>query len=405
MFLFTLFLFALTTWFGLYLLVRYAGSRRSLSAGAGLLIFALGLGLEMLYRLDPANGRFALWHHTYFLLLLFPWVSAVIYLLPEQPLARSRLSLAQYRLLAGSITFLFGLSLWLHHGGEWLARAWLLPLIGLSLVGLGWITAVIDAHEQGEALWPDLFRSFDYAFFTALLFGGLVGLTIYFSTGLTSPMLLLLLLTITAAITLQIFADPVQEAVDNIALAYFPQLRQARSQLRTAANSLPRLDSELDLSQLTEAEFTRLTRRALSQMGNLPRLVANPLVGLPLIRQRLAERGEPDDTLLRAAELKALLTEAIERLKPDETADFGTTDAWRHYNALYFPYVVGLRPYSRRTSHTNLEPASRQALDWFRQAVPERTLYNWQNAAAELVAHDVRQRARDPAAVDGIRLP
>jgi hypothetical protein len=389
----SLLIFALTIWLGLYLLARNPASQRLRSASAGLLIFALGLALDLLYRQDPTNDLFALWHHTYFLLLLFPWVSAVIYLLPDQALLPGRLSPNQYRLLVAAITLLFGLSLGLHHWGEWLPRAWLLPFIGLSLVGLGVITAVINTHEEGEALWPDLFRSFDYAFFTALLFGGLVGLTIYFSTGLTLSMLLLLLATITAAIGLQIFAAPVQDVVDKIALANFPQLRQARSQLRTAANSLTRLDNELDLDQLAEVEFTRLTRRALSQMGNLPRLVANPLVRLPLIRHRLAERGQPDDTLLRAAELKALLTEAIERLRPDENVDFGTTDAWRHYNALYFPYVVGLRPYSRRASHNDLDPAARQALDWFRQEVPERTLYNWQSAAAELVAQDLRQRA------------
>jgi hypothetical protein len=392
MFFLSLFIFALTIWLGLYLLARNPASQRLRSAGAGLLIFALGLALDLLYRQDPTNDLFALWHHTYFLLLLFPWVSAVIYLLPDRPLPGRRWP-GQYRLLIGATTLLFGLSLGLHHWGEWLPRTWLLPFIGLSLVGLGLITAVIDAHEEGEALWPDLFRSFDYAFFTALLFGGLVGLTIYFSTGLTLSMLLLLLATITAAIGLQIFAGPIQEAVDRIALANSPQLRQARSQLRTAANSLTRLDNELDLDQLAEVEFTRLTRRALSQMGNLHRLVANPLVRLPLIRQRLAERGQPDDTLLRAAELKTLLTEAIERLKPDEDGDFGTTDAWRHYNALYFPYVVGLRPYSRRASHNDLDPAARQALDWLRKEVPERTLYNWQSAAAELVAHDLRQRA------------
>jgi hypothetical protein len=283
--------------------------------------------------------------------------------------------------------------LWLLYGPETgLPRLWLLLALGVVLVVLGLVTAVIDAHEEGEALWPDLFRSFDYAFFTALLFGGLVTLTATLSTGLTPPMLTLLLATITAAIALQIFAGPLQEAVDRIALAHLPQLRQTRRQLRTAADTLPRLDHELDLSQLDEAEFTRLTRRALSQMGNLPRLVANPLIRLPLIRQRLAQQGQPDDTLLRAAELKSLLTEAINRLKPDAGAEFDTTDAWRHYNALYFPYVVGLRPYSRRATHTDLDPAAQQALDWLRQAVPERTLYNWQSAAAELVAQDLRQR-------------
>jgi hypothetical protein len=32
-----------------------------------------------------------------------------------------------------------------------------------------------------------------------------------------------------------------------------------------------------------------------------------------------------------------------------------------------------------------------EALEWFRQEVPERTLYNWQNKAAELIAQSLRE--------------
>ena len=72
--------------------------------------------------------------------------------------------------------------------------------------------------------------------------------------------------------------------------------------------------------------------------------------------------------------------------------DFGTSDEWRHYNALYFPYVAGLKPYSSRATHDHLDADARAALDWFRTAVPERTLHNWQNAAAKLIAQDLRAR-------------
>jgi hypothetical protein len=47
--------------------------------------------------------------------------------------------------------------------------------------------------------------------------------------------------------------------------------------------------------------------------------------------------------------------------------------------------------YCRRDVH-DIDPAARQALDWFRASVPERTLHNWQNAAARLVAQDLRAR-------------
>ena len=116
-------------------------------------------------------------------------------------------------------------------------------------------------------------------------------------------------------------------------------------------------------------------------------------VRLSLIEARLGRQAATDSTLERAAELKALLAESIERLKPRDQGDFGTADEWRHFNALYYPYVAGLKPYSRRASYDDLDPPLRDALDWFQSQVPERTLHNWQNAAAELVAQDVREQA------------
>ena len=53
---------------------------------------------------------------------------------------------------------------------------------------------------------------------------------------------------------------------------------------------------------------------------------------------------------------------------------------------------MGLKPYSRRANYYDLDPESQAALEWFRSQVPERTLYNWQNAAAALVAQDLREQ-------------
>src|SRR5262249_12392431 len=153
---------------------------------------------------------------------------------------------------------------------------------------------------------------------------------------------------------------------------------------------LPRVNTELALADLDLAEFTRLTRRALSHYGDLARLASSPLTRLPVIDARLSARGAPDRPVERAAELQALLAERIARLKPREERDSGTSDAWRFYNALYSPYVVGLKPYSRRGTLGELTPVARQALDWFGAMVPERTLHNWQNTAAKLVAQDLR---------------
>jgi len=160
---------------------------------------------------------------------------------------------------------------------------------------------------------------------------------------------------------------------------------------RAEDNAAQRLDASLSPLELAPQEFERLTRRALSQMGNLPKLASSPLTRLPLVTHRLAQNGQADGTLARANELKTLLGESITKLQPRDEGEFGTTDAWRHYNALHFPYVVGLRPYSRRAFH---DDEYQEVLDWFRSQVPERTLYNWQTAAARLVARDLRERSR-----------
>jgi hypothetical protein len=231
-----------------------------------------------------------------------------------------------------------------------------------------------------------------YSFFAVVLFGGQVVLVMVLGPGSTIAMLTVLIMVIATAVITQTFADPIQAALDSLVFARFPRVRRTRAELRAAASAAPRTDDSLDPAELTEAQFNRYTRKALSNMGNLPRLAASPLTQLPLIANRLAERGVDGNTLESAAELKAILTESIERLRPRDQGEFGTTDEWRHYNALYFPYVAGLRPYSRRANPYDLDEPTEAALDWFRSQVPERTLYNWQKAAARLVAQDLRER-------------
>ena len=117
-----------------------------------------------------------------------------------------------------------------------------------------------------------------------------------------------------------------------------------------------------------------------------------PSKSLPLIDKRLQQRSADNHTLERAAELKALLGESIKRLKPRTDDAYSTSDEWRHYNVLYYPYVLGLKPLSRRLALRELDEEQRMIAEWFRSQVPERTLHNWQNAAAELVARDLRER-------------
>lgn len=426
--------FSFALWFGLYLLARDPRKPGLRYAGLGLIAYALALTFDLLATYDPALIR---WRFAVALLPSAFWFGVSLSLLPETPeIARRYLPwlVAGYvlamevagaevvliaavpivvsvialrfvwrafrgglpqrplvTLFTATIFFLLGLGL-LVIPLAWLPTSLVLLAISGDLALLGYVIAALDAFDEGEALLPDFLRSLGVSAFAALLFGGQVAVAMLIS-GVTPEMLALLLAVITTAIATQTFADPIQSALERLIFARFPRLRQARADLRAAASALPRVNDALDLETLDDAEFVHLTRRALGHMGDLQRLAASPLTRLPVIEARLTARGEQDNTLERAAELKKLLAESIARLKPRTGDDFGTSDEWRYYNALYFPYVAGLKPYSRRALRDNgLHPAEKAALDWFQAYVPERTLHNWQNAAAKLVAQDLRER-------------
>ncbi|MFL6119283.1 hypothetical protein [Actinophytocola sp.] len=263
-------------------------------------------------------------------------------------------------------------------------RTVLLPAIGVDLVLLGGCVAVFDAFGEGEAIRRDMLWSLLVAGGTAVLFGGQVALAAWLVGRSLVP---LAYGVVGAAIAVQVLARPINALADRFAFRD-AALRRERSELRGVAAALPRR-GEVGLAEFDDAEFARLTRRALSHYGDLGKLASSPLTALPVITARLAERGVPDAPLARATELKAVLLETITRLKP-AAGDFGTSEEWRHYNALYFYYVAGVRPYSVRTKVTELDPVARRALAWFADHVPERTLHNWQAAAARIVAADLR---------------
>jgi hypothetical protein len=264
--------------------------------------------------------------------------------------------------------------------------------IDVDMILLGLLIAVLDAFDEGEALLPDMLYSFTISAVMAVLFGGQAILAMIFAGEITLPLLALLYGLVTAAIATQTFYGNIQSVIDRLVFARFARIRQARADLRAAANSLPRVNEGIDLTKLDDAEFTRLTRRALSHFGDLSRLSSSPLTRMGLIEQRLSARSAPDNTLERAAELKLLLTEGITRLKPRDKGEAGTSDEWRYYNALYYPYVLGVKPYSRNGLEDGLDAESKAVLDWFQISVPERTLHNWQNAAAKLIAQDLREQ-------------
>ena len=404
-----LFFYGFTLWLGAYLLARDSRKTTVHLTGWGLIAYAFALALQILFDL------FIL------VILLVPallWIGAALHLLPEEDKTRpiliriwmlgsiplailtlvnpwfagliilalvvcagmiAKLALTSDRspfrntfaLLAVIVLFVtLSLGLLILPLG-WLPIPWGMALLGFDLIFLGVTITAWDAFEEGESMRAHLVRSL----ISALYYGGALVLI----AGLFSDNRTLLLLLLTFGILTQVFSNAIQSLLDKLTL---PQrMTEQRQTLRETADELPRL-SGLEATEMSEEQFTRLTRRALSSLGDLPKLAASPLVDLPDV--------QGTNPLDRAHALRSLLVQSIQKLKPQSDMEFGVTDEWRYYNALHFPYVLGLKPYARRADYDSLDEASRAALDWFQTSVPERTLHNWQNTAAKLIAQDLR---------------
>ncbi|WP_420628090.1 hypothetical protein [Candidatus Leptofilum sp.] len=390
------FLFFLTFWLGCYLIARDTSRLQLWLAGAGMLAFAAGIVTTLLGTFAPSASLALTLYRLQRLFVVLPalfWLAAMVWLIPNREAWVARYGRQQLLLglsLACILAYGIAIGMIIIPGSQTIPT-WLATVIGLDLFIFGLVIIQLDASDKGEAWFYHFLRALDYSFFTALIFGVQIILVMHFWIGLNFPLVGLLLTSVAASVLIQTFSDPVQSLIDRIAFVNAPALRQSRAAQRVEDDVAQRLETAQNPLDLPPAEFERLTRRALSQMGNLPKLASSPLTRLPLVSNRLSQNGRADGTLARAAELKTLLTESIAKLQPRDGGEFGTTDAWRHYNALYFPYVVGLRPYSRRTIQNE---EYQEVLDWFRRQVPERTLYNWQTAAARLVARDLRERSR-----------
>ena len=399
--------FAFTLWLGSYLLSRRSNKVTVQLTGAGLLAYALAIALQIIF------------DQFFPIVVLAPallWIGAALHLLPEENPARLTLFrvwvitsiplailtqlndvfaiviLLELVLCAGMITKLalhsqfkntfsllavVALFVTLSTGLlilplNWLPLSWGLALLGFDLFCLGLVITVWDAFDEGESVRAHLIRSSVSSLYYA---GTLAVIAVLVSDNDT-----LLVLLVAFGVLTQTFSDSIQALLDKLTLPQ--QTSDERQTLRQTADALPLLSS-LESASVNEDQFTRLTRRALSHLGDLPKLATSPLVNLPNI-----QGANPLD---RAHALKSLLVQSIQKLKPLSDAKFGTTDEWRYYNSVYFPYVLGLKPYTRRADYASLDEISRLALDWFQTAVPERTLHNWQNTAAKLVAEDIRK--------------
>jgi len=404
-----LFFFGFTLWLGAYLLARDSQKITVQLTGWGLLAYALALAIQIVFDQSPI------------IILLAPallWIGAALHLLPEEDKARQTLiriwvvasiPLAILTLLNAWFAAFIVLALVLCAGIiarlatrsqfkntfaliavlalfvtlsvgllilplDWIPLSWGMTLLGLDLILLGVAITAWDAFDEGETIRAHLLHSFISAFYYS---GALVLIASFFIRDST-----LLLILLTFGILTQTFSNTLQSLLDGLTLSR--QLNDERQTLRQTADALPLLASHtLEPDSVDEEQFTRLTRRALSHLGDLPKLATSPLVNLSAVHG--------NNPLDRAQALKSLLVQSIQKIKPQSESKFGATDEWRYYNALHFPYVLGLKPYTCRADYDSLDESTRAALDWFQTSVPERTLHNWQNIAAKLIADDIKE--------------
>jgi hypothetical protein len=265
-------------------------------------------------------------------------------------------------------------------------------LNSLGLLGIVFTLFIIEIKGQGERWFPDFIYSLDYTFLVTLVITGQVILSIWIGSSFQLDTIFLVLLSILISILAQASFRHVQTGFEYFVFITFPKLRQERSRLRTSKSVQLIVNKESHPEEMDEEKLYHFTRRAFSHFGDLQRLSSNPLTQLKIIDQRLNSREKSKDVLERANELKSILSECVQQLKPHHDQAFGTTDEWRFYNSLYFPYVIGIKPYSKRYTNQQLGEDAKEALDWFRTCVPERTFYHWTNTAARLVAVQLRNK-------------
>ncbi len=155
------------------------------------------------------------------------------------------------------------------------------------------------------------------------------------------------------------------------------QLQEWRSQPSFASSSARQ---GLATNPIHSSGFTQTVKDALSQLWGGPKLTNSPLMRLQVVRDRLAENGH-----VPAKAARSVLTEAIERLRPDGERSL-TAAEWLVYNILELRYIQGLK----------IRDIAR------RLAMSESDYYRKQRIAIEQVAEMlIRMERTAPAPEDG----
>jgi len=382
-------IYSFTLWMGCYLLRRDATQIAMRYAGFGLIAYAIGLLL--IYLLSSTSQLFGLQAFASVIPLLCWAISIHAYMQDFSDAPR----ISWWMLIVGSIFFGLGLAL-LFLPQSFITADIVLLAIAFDLVLVGYAIAKLHTHLQGEALLPDAIRSLMSVSIAVLIVGSQILVVMTIQNDDTVIMQALLFSLLTMLIVTLVFGYSITQWFDRLVFSQSSDLQQERAELQAIADALPRRDMNLKVTTLLddEKEFTRLTRRALSHLSNLNRLVSSPLISLPVVDAYITEQKLPhEQSLDRARALQQILIKSIERLKPTTDSEI-TSDVMRYYNALYYPYVRGIKPFSTRQILSDFDDETHQIIQWFQTQVPERTLYNWQNVAAELIAKDLLEQMK-----------
>lgn len=301
-------------------------------------------------------------------------------------------------LIAGAICFVFGagylaLKMLLH--SPWYE----LPAYILLLAGLGAVGTTVTVHGAlflGKDLRRDaLYSVAGLAVLLALYLAAVITL-IGFDDVRHGLFVLLLVALITTVHTL------FDAARDGLDAAFFPPaLREERAAARAYATALavPPVGTHPDLT--TVKAFDDAVRRALTNLSDPTKLSTSPLLNLIAVERSVAEQHLEDNRLNRAAVLKEMLLDLLNGLRPSDGSGRVTSDAWRYYNCLYYPYGRGI---SRRRAPTVLRQVAErraregkprgemeQVLEWL-LAVDVDTFYKWQRRGSDTIAATLRER-------------
>jgi hypothetical protein len=312
-------------------------------------------------------------------------------------------------LTGGALMFLVG-SLYLSINFNYRLDFPQYPAYSILLVGLLLCSYAVINYEMllsGKAARRDFIYSFSGVMLMNLLYAFPIALL-----GVSSAIVILVLVGFVT--TTHTIFDFGRSLMDKLFFTREEQI--ARSEARSYAIDLATIPvatpenklmeittpSEMPINEApTEDKPTRKTfrdtvRKAITSLKNPPQLINSPLLTLKLVEQRLKASGETNDNRLnRAAALKSLLVERIERLRPAGSSGLGTTDTWRFYNSLYFPYVLEIskkhalaearRLEEERRKHRGEVTDLERVLEWISD-VDEDTFYKWQRRASDTIA-------------------